>query len=429
MATLLKKGSDALRIDLAAPEGWTFAPGDTVIGDVVRCSPVVTSNATLKVFLRGRIQTSRANASDGNRYSSDPKHLGQNARQRVASEQILLAKEYPIFEGPLHIPDDGNPISWSFTTEITPDPPRTIYGNLDVSYDYLPGSTFSARGFGQTSSAAWIEYYLEAELKYYERNHFGGPDREKSHTAIYPITLRHQPLEEFQEFGIEQQVIKRKVRSHRLSPEARFSQLSMKQRAQQRFGSSKVPEFHFAVELYLPNTIQLDNTSVLPLSLVILQEDSTSDEIKNVPRKAWLNSVKLSIDTFTFVKHHGASLDAGYSRPTNSATAFPAKYVGNSALSQDLHLSNAIQEMDTFPLEVSVGSGPIDIGSILQLILHPDGLSMRGRRLQKVLPMIPSLDVYNLRYLNCLKVNLSLTVADEEFNLETSIPVKILAAE
>ncbi|KAJ5734993.1 uncharacterized protein N7483_000118 [Penicillium malachiteum] len=415
----IKKGNAALRIDLAAPEGWTFAPGDTVIGDVVRCSSIVTSNADLKVYLRGRIQTTRTNLSNGNRYAADTKHTAY--AQNVASEQILLSKRYPVFEGPLHIPDGGDPVSWSFTTEITPDPPRTIYGNIDIFYGYLPGSTLP----GSSGSVALIEYFLEAELRYCEEGQSG----EKITTALEPITLRHRPLHEFHEFGIAQQIIERKVRSHHLLPEYRPSALTMKQKAQQIFGSSKVPEVHFQVEVFLPNTIQLDNPSFLPMNLIVLQKKRTSNEIRNVGRKAWINSIKLSLDTFTIVKNHGASLEAGFSQPTNSATSFPAKFVGTSSVAQDLHLEKAIQDANIFPLELIVSDDPIDLGSMLQLILHSDGLSMRGMRLQKVLPITPSLDVYNIRYMNWLKVELSLTMANERFNLDTRIPVKILAAE
>ncbi|KAJ5608765.1 hypothetical protein N7528_009332 [Penicillium herquei] len=416
---VIKKGNAALRIDLAAPEAWTFAPGDTVIGDVVRCSSIVTSNADLKVYLRGRIQTTRTSLSNGNRYAADTKHHTYQAA--VASEQILLAKRYPVFEGPLNIPDGGDPVSWSFTTEITPDPPRTMYGNIDIFYDYLPGSTLP----GSAGSVAWIEYYLEAELRYREEGHYG----EKMITALQPITLRHRPLHEFQEFGIAHQIINRKVRSHHLLPEYRSSALTMKQKAQHKFGSSKVPELHFQVEVFLPNTIQLDNPSFLPLNLIVLQQNHTSNEIRDVQRKAWINSIKLSIDTFTIVKNHGASLEAGFSQATNSATSFPSKFVGSSSVSQDLYLEKAAQDTNLFPLELVVSDNPIDIGSILQLVLHSDGLSMRGTRLQQVLPITPSLDVYNIRYLNWLKMELSLTMANERFNLGIRIPVKILAAE
>ncbi|KAJ5266614.1 hypothetical protein N7478_009422 [Penicillium angulare] len=427
---VIKKGSDALRIDLAAPEDWTFASGDAVIGDVVRVSPIVTSNANLKVFLRGRIQTSRADVGEGNRHSAGNRHNYNALSQRVASEQILLAKKYSIFDGPLHIADDGAPVSWSFTTEITPDPPRTMHGNFDVSYDYLPGSTPSVRGSTPSSSTAWIEYYLEAELRYLERSQSGQTDIERKHTAIYPIVLRHRPLQEFDEFGIDQETFKRQIRGHRLLPEVGLStNLSMKQRAQQRFGSSKVPEYHFQVEVYTPKIIQLNNPSILPLNMVIIQGDETSDEIKNVPRKAWITTVKLFLDTFIIVKQHGASLGAEYSKPTNSATSFPSKAAGNTSISQDLHLDSVIKELGAFPLEITVGEGTVDLGSLLQLVLYQDGLSMGGRRLQKVSTITPSLDVYNVRYLNWLRVEVSVTVADEKFVLNTRSPVKILAAD
>ncbi|KAJ6095389.1 hypothetical protein N7486_006135 [Penicillium sp. IBT 16267x] len=423
---LVKVGNDALRIDLAAPEGWTFAPGDTVIGDVVRCSPITTGNADLKVFLRGRIQTSRSGAGNSGSFSTDPAGA---ATHSVASEQILLAKHYPVFQGPLQILEGGKPISWSFTTEITPDPPREIYGKYDISYNYLPGTMSSAGRSGPATSTAWIHYYLEAELRYLQKGDSGQSDIERIHSAIYPIILRHRPLQEFDEFGITQQIFKRKVRSHRLLPDVGLSNFTMKQRAQQRFGSSKVPEVFFQVEIYTPSTIQLDNPAILPLNLIIVQGDDTSKEIKTGQRTAWITSVSLFIETCTYVKYHGASLEADYNLPTNSACSIPAKSVGSHTGIQDLHLKDAVRRMDDFPWEVAIGEGTVDIGSVLQMVLHSDGLSVTGRRLEKVQPITPSFDVYNLRIINWLKVDLSVTVAEETFILSTRTPVTILAAE
>ncbi|KAJ5671432.1 hypothetical protein N7507_000559 [Penicillium longicatenatum] len=423
---LVKVGNDALRIDLAAPEGWTFAPGDTVIGDVVRCSPIDTSNADLKVFLRGRIQTSRSSAGNSGSFSTDPAGV---TTQSVASEQVLLAKHYPIFQGPLQILEGGNPISWSFTTEITPDPPRRIYGKYDISYDYLPGTISSVGRSGVATSTAWIDYYLEAELRYLQKSISGQRDVERKDTSIYPITLRHRPLQEFDEFGITQEIFKRKVRGHRLVPDLGLSNLSMKQRAQQRFGSSKVPELHFQVEVYLPSTIQLDNPAFLPLNLIIVQGNDTSKEIKTVQRTAWITSISISIETCTFVKYHGASLEADYNQPTNSARSIPAKSVGGHSSIQDLHLKDAVRRMDDFPWEVAMGEETVDVGSVLQMVLHSDGLSVAGRRLEKVHPITPSFDVYNLRIINWLKVDVSVTVAEETFMLSTRTPVTILATE
>ncbi|KAJ5924234.1 hypothetical protein N7466_008421 [Penicillium verhagenii] len=423
---LRKVCSDALRIDLAAPEGWTFAPGDTVIGDVVRCAPIVTADANVNLFLRGRIQTSRSSVGNSGSFSTDPAIA---TSQPVASEQILLAKRYPIFQGPLHIPDGGNPISWSFTTEIIPDPPRRVYGKFDVSYEYLPGTTGSVGRNGMATSTAWIDYYLEAELRYLEKGTFGQNDIERTCTALYPITLRHQPLNEFEEFGITEHIFKRKVRSHRLLPDAPLSPLTMKQRAQKRFGSSKVPELSFQVGVYTPSTIQLDNPAVLPLNLIIAQGDDTSEEIKKVPRKVWIHSISLSQETCIFVKYHGASLEAGYSQPTNNARSIPTKSVGSQGSIQNLNLKDAVRRMDDFPWEVTIGDGTVDLGSVLQMVLHSDGLSVAGRRLQKVQPITPSLDVYNIRIMNWLKVELSVTVEEETFILSARAPVTILAAE
>lgn len=45
---------DDLKFDVAAPAGWEYAPGDTIIGHLMRKSPLVTPECTVIVWLAGR---------------------------------------------------------------------------------------------------------------------------------------------------------------------------------------------------------------------------------------------------------------------------------------------------------------------------------------------------------------------------------------
>lgn len=49
--------SDDLSVSLAAPPNWTFAPGDTIIGNIVRKTHLVSPDASLKLSLKGHTAT------------------------------------------------------------------------------------------------------------------------------------------------------------------------------------------------------------------------------------------------------------------------------------------------------------------------------------------------------------------------------------
>lgn len=45
---------DDLKFDLAAPSGWEQAPGDTIIGNLMRKNPLVTPECTVRVWFAGK---------------------------------------------------------------------------------------------------------------------------------------------------------------------------------------------------------------------------------------------------------------------------------------------------------------------------------------------------------------------------------------
>lgn len=46
-----------LKFDVAAPAGWSYVAGDTVIGNLIRHTPIVAPEATIILTLIGRVKT------------------------------------------------------------------------------------------------------------------------------------------------------------------------------------------------------------------------------------------------------------------------------------------------------------------------------------------------------------------------------------
>lgn len=45
---------DDLKFDVAGPSEWEYAPGDTIIANLMRKSPLVTPECTVRVWLAGK---------------------------------------------------------------------------------------------------------------------------------------------------------------------------------------------------------------------------------------------------------------------------------------------------------------------------------------------------------------------------------------
>lgn len=393
-----------LEFDVAAPVGWTFAPGDTIIGNVVRRAPIVTPEATLKLALIGRVWTS---ISDNNNIHSREWHL-LNPRLTV------------IFRGPLHLPEGSDePLSWAFSIEIPPEPVDTAIRAhtqeesllpLDsdhLAHHVLPGS-FSSLGISTSGGAhteCSIAYYLHAQLQY------GRSGSLEIHNAISHITLRH-PVEEqtdlLQLSTIEKQII---IRTHRLLPGMENADLSLKQKTLQLFGSSKVPEFHCKISVSLPRTIQLDRPSPIPIILNIMpRQHKTSVCIKDVAQNVQINWIKMFIASSSYVIASNNQRNSLYS-------------------SVNLGLVSGFKSLE-IPCTISTGpdNGAINVGNMFQLVLHSFGLTAGNRHLSRDLTIYPDFITYNIKHSHYLNLTISLTIAGETQMVETSSPVKIIAA-
>lgn len=410
-------GNADLRIDLKSPPGWTFAPGDTAIGTVLRRSHIVAPNATVKLSLVGHVRT-KITPNSG---SSRGYYRGHWYLFSTTTTQVL-------FEGPLHVPNESgggkDESSWSFSLPIPMKPADSALGGhymeegflpqdeFGLAHHTLPGTFVTSNNDWNHSSEGYVEYYLEARLQYQR----GG--RYELDRATVPITMRPQPPIVFPDYDLQRRKIDKIFQSQRLVPGKECTDLTFRQNMQRFLGSSKVPRAHYSVEIGLPRVIQLDNQSPIPLTLnIVLPTSSTG--IQNAGLKVRLNWVKMSIKSTTTLL---APRD--FSRLTKRDT---------HSVNHHLNLERAFRDLKA-PIEYSIDNArnnvPVNIGGMFQLTLRSNGLKAGNRRLASVsYPYIqPDLVTYNIRHSHRLETEVSLTITGECHTIPVSNDVMILAA-
>lgn len=172
--------SSSLKIALAAPPGRVFAPRDTITGRVVRRSPIVSPEATVTLWLEGRVQT-------------EIKQGRRDSIHGVCWYPLRLRTQY-LFHGPLHLSrDSGDLLSWPFSTNIPIKPNNhPLRGSRDYNYINVPvllGTAHVGYESFDSASQGYVEYYLSANLQYTRGC------RSETDLATKPIILRH-PLPE-----------------------------------------------------------------------------------------------------------------------------------------------------------------------------------------------------------------------------------------
>ncbi|KAJ5151359.1 uncharacterized protein N7482_010611 [Penicillium canariense] len=405
-----KTGNKDFKFDVAAPPGWTFAPGDVIIGNLVRHAHIVTPEATVTLSLIGRVKTRFVQeTSSSDREYSDEWHLFERLPE-------------VIFRGPLHLPEESTEsLSWPFSIQIPLKPRRSVMKGhaqaasfLPLNWDHpahhtLPG-TFCWLGgasSGSADSECFVEYYLSAQLRY----KFGSF---KNYTATWPITLRHSVDNAGQPDQVIQLSATQKVRSQRLLPGLKNTDLSVKQKTLKFFGSSKVPEFHFRVNLTTPRIIQLSLSQAFPLVLEVLPlDDKISNSIKEVPQDIQTNGIKVFLISRT-------SLRAG--DPWDRATRN-----NQHSSSSSLRLESVFQKAQRpLRLSPSEGNSAIDLGQAFQLGLGSHGLTSCGLSLGYISMIYPDFVTYNIKHSHMLHWKISLTIAGETQVIAVNGPLKII---
>lgn len=411
-----------LRFDVAAPSSWQYRPDDTIIGTVVRQSPIVSPEATLKLWLTGIMRV---------RILRD---LGTGSNDRWGEKDAYVDKwtlinpmEQVIFNGPLHHPESTQkPIAWSFSVSIPSKPkanftqghlPQATFLPFDKDHEafhVLPGSLRTTCDGYSSKSEALIEYRLHAQLNW----EWGGS--KKVEYATVPITLRHAPgaldLKVSRNGGLSPPT---KVQSHRLIPGMEETEFSFRQKTKKLFRPSKAPQLWFEVVMKSPPVIQFDNPAPLPIILSIRTlkgEARTSSHIEEIPHHIQINYVKIRIQSWTAVIASGNLTSRGHT--------------DQQSFDVDFHSEDLFKVLDNPLVIFSSGKGnePIHIGNMFQLALRRDGLYSNGRRCSWTLTptLFPDLLTFAIKHTHQIEYRISLTVAGETLEVKVFAPLKII---
>jgi hypothetical protein len=413
MPVTIRKSSPDLKFDVAAPAGWSYAAGDTIIGNLIRHTPIITPEAVITLTLIGRIKT-KITESKSN-----------DSRTNYRSEALLVRSEQTIFSGrPLHLPEgSGAPLSWEFSVDIPTEPlqsvrrrytPSTSFVPLDrdhPAHHTLPGSFVSSRDGMTVSSTGFVEYYLKAQLRYT----FKGSS--KLVEAIWPFRLGY-PIDQTaapQLSTLKHLSYPQRIQSQRLLPGMQQAHLTLKQKTQKLFGSSKVPRLCFRLDIYHPAAIQLNNPQPIPIILEIRPlPDQTSPSVEE--QIIVINWVRMTL-------HQRTSVLA----PSNFFSNL-AHDDGHPA-SRSLNLETAFQRLET-PLMMSTGEKgekKVNIGEMLQLVLRSNGFASDSRYLSSVSP-IPDFTTYSIRHVNTVEWKVAYSVAGETGTVKATSAMRIIAA-
>ena len=416
--------SAELNIELAVPPGWSFAPGDTIVGNVVRRSHLVTPHASLKLSLCGQTKSKTMDQYQDNHHDYKAKWT------------MFDAQWDQLFRGPLHVPGtDRREDDWTvpFSVEIPTRPSERLvkrhvqaesYLPLDrdsVALQTLPG-TFASHADGLYAFPyGSIEYLLEAVLTY----GYGGSTITKR--ATRRIVLCHTSIEPPLTFyDFQRQTNTFTVQSQRLIPGMQDARLSFGQKTQKFFESSKVPKFSCAVDIEVPKKVQLDSELVIPFTIRITSlPNRTSESIRDTLQTIQIHSIKLTLKAITDVRAPGE---------------WSSNHVHSDAVTKTNQSISLLDPPNT-PVVVSVpvkgdkggkddcGSESIDIGSLLELCLRSDGLHKGSPPFLRTRArfVYPDFVSYLIKHANRLYWDVSLSIAGESKKISSNGPFKVLS--
>ncbi|KAI9046001.1 uncharacterized protein KD926_005947 [Aspergillus affinis] len=399
-----------LKISLAAPPNWTFAPGDNVIGTVVREASLVSPDATIRVSLGGIAET---------------RMVEQYGNQQIDHSNrwdLLDPRDEDLFQGPLHLAEGSTEcLTFPFEVNIPLRPsltmiPRHNYETSFLPIDHdsvaeqtLPGTFACSNGDG---SIGMIGYKLEAELRYRR----GGEII--THTESCRLVIRHSlvepPLVHYEMIPHSQTA---RMQSHRLV--TGVGHLSLKKKIQNFYGSSSVPGWAYRVDISAPKAIQLDHSLPIPLTVNIVGvPDETSPALRDTTVTVIVQSIRISVISMTVT--HVCGL--GYS-------------TGNLDFWRKTHSIVIPSRTFLTPIEFHVGqdSSPFDLGNVFQIYLDSDGLRKGTQRFDPSTPfsgsIYPDFVSYIIRHKHELRCELTLDISGESQTVAISAPLNVLPSD
>ncbi|KAL8289731.1 hypothetical protein RB600_004944 [Gaeumannomyces tritici] len=307
MGPVRRRRTPALSIELLDDQ-TAFLPGDIILGRVVRRTATDNPNADVTVTLCGRT-LSRVTVTTRDS-GGDSHHTHHSACFPLVDDG---ARAQRLASGPLHIPDvDGAEAEWPFSIQlplrVDPAGPaaaaagdRTFVPAAEVASHPLPCSYAS---FGYDVEAA-VEYWIAATVEL-----VGKRDKPERAEAVLPITVNTvRPGPRLADYGLATSSRRAQVATHRLVPgmAAAGSRLSLSQRAQRLFRSSRVPVFAGAVEFGLPTAVQLEDRSPVPVLVRFVPDPyQGSAEVEGRPQRVKLAKLIMTLRGSTVVRSGSA---------------------------------------------------------------------------------------------------------------------------
>ncbi|KAJ5238443.1 hypothetical protein N7468_003062 [Penicillium chermesinum] len=414
-----RRGNDDFKFDLAAPAGWSYAPGDTIIGNLMRKTPIVTPDATIVFSFEGRSEV---------KITQPSRNISRNTSRNTSVYRdnwpICKSQPFTVHKGPLHLaPGSDEVLSWPFSLNIPLKPMATGPGsNIDPRRTFLPRDTshpahqtlpgsFAAASksfMSDRESLDFVEYYLTAHLRYMHGGSY------QTCEAIYPISIR-QSMPSVHRLGVPVTVTsQRLISSQRLLPGMENAGLSFKQHAQRFFGSSKVPQFSCTFRLTVPVSIQLDDPTPLQVQLEIMPNlERSSDAIKDTAQNIAVLRLQVVLRSQTA------------DRALSSAFGIEHSNSFDQTDRRDFPFSP--------PLVITTGkkSEPLHLGNQLQLILTSHGLqcgSQRTRQTPGPHPsfIYPDIITHNIRHTHTMDWRIDVKIAGETETERFSTRVHII---
>ncbi|KAK7743276.1 hypothetical protein SLS53_004361 [Cytospora paraplurivora] len=232
----------------------------------------------------------------------------------------------------------------------------------------------------------YVEYHLEASLLQQGSHH------EKAITATLPIQLRTPSMPyPLVNFDLQQHAWPCAVRAYRLVPGMENVELSLKQKSQQFFHSSKVPKFAFT-----------------------RREDDETQASPGVYEKA----------TKEKTKSEDAQASAGHPVPGPPSEQLPTY----QAVAQQPHTA---QPGPLFvPASWGTDEKPVDLGAAVGFRIFPTRAVAFGRSIPGTSdePMYPDFTTYCIRHSHRLKWKLVIGVAGETVKVEGETPITVIGA-
>ncbi|KAL2681381.1 hypothetical protein Neosp_008992 [[Neocosmospora] mangrovei] len=306
-----------------------------------------------------------------------------------------------LHQGPLHI-TNGDKKFWRFAITIPEYVDPADFRDRNESESFLPlkatnnplPSTFTLFDGGRTEG--FVEYFVGASLRSKDENR---------KEARLPITItRYSSL-------ASSELLTRSyfysIVSYGLIPGMQESKLSLPQIIKQAMKTSSVPKFGFHLRLDMPNVIQINDPTPIPIQLrAIMKRRFTSDDIRNIPPKIKLEWISIQIIATTEVM-----CEDGHTMEEESE--------------MDLDIMNqiSIREQDVYIPCTEDGSF-IDIGDLIDLRL--DRYDNSCPQHQGSAPFVPNFETYNIRRSHRLKWMVAVEVGGQVVQKTETIMLEIL---